>query len=450
MRALDYAMALLLAGRTVRRDRGGRPRRRPRTRPTLGSPSLLAVTRLTALAASGLSSEATDTSPSSTRSTATSPIPPPRFPHVEPADPAGPRAERSGTGRAVAPAPGPASGTGRLRRVGPALRSWLLLERGESCRRVGRGPTACTRRSERLDLRPHLAAFDALLSKAAAPSSWRCGPTTSPPRSTRSTRTPTRSISRSSCSVSGRCGWRAGAHGGLAGGTGADTDARPRTSSRSAAAAGHPPRRAVRPRAAQLRSGRRRSPDPRSAATGGPAEPADRPQPAVAGRRDDVEAALPVTTTGRCPAPRGPPAPRPGQTGAPRRRDDVASARARPRERRARTVRARGSASAAAARRSAGRRAVPRPGRGSSARSTPRRPSRPVDIVEPLTPKELEVLARLPSHATYRAIGAQLYVSVNTVKTYVRSDLPQAGRVVASRGRRGRAAVWPARRVTCL
>jgi LuxR family maltose regulon positive regulatory protein len=40
-------------------------------------------------------------------------------------------------------------------------------------------------------------------------------------------------------------------------------------------------------------------------------------------------------------------------------------------------------------------------------------------IVELLTPKELEVLARLPSHATYRAIGAQLYVSVNTVKTYV-------------------------------
>jgi LuxR family transcriptional regulator, maltose regulon positive regulatory protein len=44
---------------------------------------------------------------------------------------------------------------------------------------------------------------------------------------------------------------------------------------------------------------------------------------------------------------------------------------------------------------------------------------RSVDIVEPLTHKELEVLARLPSHATYRAIGAQLYISVNTVKTYV-------------------------------
>lgn len=44
---------------------------------------------------------------------------------------------------------------------------------------------------------------------------------------------------------------------------------------------------------------------------------------------------------------------------------------------------------------------------------------RSVGIVEPLTQKELEVLARLPSHATYRAIGAQLYISVNTVKTYV-------------------------------
>lgn len=50
-----------------------------------------------------------------------------------------------------------------------------------------------------------------------------------------------------------------------------------------------------------------------------------------------------------------------------------------------------------------------------------------VDIVEPLTPKELAVLARLPSHATYRAIGAQLYVSVNTVKTYVRSVYRKLG-----------------------
>jgi DNA-binding CsgD family transcriptional regulator len=52
---------------------------------------------------------------------------------------------------------------------------------------------------------------------------------------------------------------------------------------------------------------------------------------------------------------------------------------------------------------------------------------RSIDIVEPLTAKELEVLARLPSHATYRAIGAQLYVSVNTVKTYVRSVYRKLG-----------------------
>ncbi|TVR26347.1 MAG: hypothetical protein EA389_06025 [Ilumatobacter sp.] len=52
---------------------------------------------------------------------------------------------------------------------------------------------------------------------------------------------------------------------------------------------------------------------------------------------------------------------------------------------------------------------------------------RSVDIVEPLTQKELEVLSRLPSHATYRAIGAQLYVSVNTVKTYVSSIYRKLG-----------------------
>lgn len=52
---------------------------------------------------------------------------------------------------------------------------------------------------------------------------------------------------------------------------------------------------------------------------------------------------------------------------------------------------------------------------------------RPIAIVEPLTAKELAVLARLPSHATYRAIGAQLYVSVNTVKTYVRSVYRKLG-----------------------
>lgn len=59
--------------------------------------------------------------------------------------------------------------------------------------------------------------------------------------------------------------------------------------------------------------------------------------------------------------------------------------------------------------------------------ATPAGARRPVDIVEPLTAKELAVLARLPSHETYRAIAAHLYVSVNTVKTYVRSIYRKLG-----------------------
>lgn len=55
--------------------------------------------------------------------------------------------------------------------------------------------------------------------------------------------------------------------------------------------------------------------------------------------------------------------------------------------------------------------------RRSTARDRPQ--DRSVSIVEPLTDKERAVLLRLPSHATYRAIGAELYISVNTVKTYV-------------------------------
>jgi LuxR family transcriptional regulator, maltose regulon positive regulatory protein len=59
--------------------------------------------------------------------------------------------------------------------------------------------------------------------------------------------------------------------------------------------------------------------------------------------------------------------------------------------------------------------------------STPVGTPRPIGIIEPLTAKEHEVLVRLPSHATYRAIGAQLYVSVNTVKTYVRAIYRKLG-----------------------
>jgi LuxR family transcriptional regulator, maltose regulon positive regulatory protein len=52
--------------------------------------------------------------------------------------------------------------------------------------------------------------------------------------------------------------------------------------------------------------------------------------------------------------------------------------------------------------------------RGSGEES--RRTSRTIDA---LTAKEQEVLARLPSHLTYQGIGRELYLSVNTVKTYV-------------------------------
>jgi LuxR family transcriptional regulator, maltose regulon positive regulatory protein len=64
--------------------------------------------------------------------------------------------------------------------------------------------------------------------------------------------------------------------------------------------------------------------------------------------------------------------------------------------------------------------------------STSSRRTGNVRIVEPLTAKELDVLVHLPSHLTYQGIGAQLYVSVNTVKTYVSSIYRKLG--VSSRG----------------
>jgi LuxR family transcriptional regulator, maltose regulon positive regulatory protein len=39
--------------------------------------------------------------------------------------------------------------------------------------------------------------------------------------------------------------------------------------------------------------------------------------------------------------------------------------------------------------------------------------------ISPLTAKEREVLVKLPSHLTYAAIGSEMYLSINTVKTYV-------------------------------
>ncbi|MBI4936528.1 MAG: AAA family ATPase [Actinobacteria bacterium] len=55
-------------------------------------------------------------------------------------------------------------------------------------------------------------------------------------------------------------------------------------------------------------------------------------------------------------------------------------------------------------------------------------PSQPIPgIVEPLTPRERELLALLPTHLSNAAIGERLYVSVNTVKTNLRSVYRKLG-----------------------
>jgi LuxR family maltose regulon positive regulatory protein len=46
--------------------------------------------------------------------------------------------------------------------------------------------------------------------------------------------------------------------------------------------------------------------------------------------------------------------------------------------------------------------------------------SRPADLIEPLTERELDVLRFLPSRLTIREIAAELYVSVNTLKFHLR------------------------------
>jgi LuxR family maltose regulon positive regulatory protein len=45
----------------------------------------------------------------------------------------------------------------------------------------------------------------------------------------------------------------------------------------------------------------------------------------------------------------------------------------------------------------------------------------PFEMIEPLTARELEVLRLLPSHRSYREIGDELRVSLNTVKYHVRA-----------------------------
>jgi LuxR family maltose regulon positive regulatory protein len=48
-------------------------------------------------------------------------------------------------------------------------------------------------------------------------------------------------------------------------------------------------------------------------------------------------------------------------------------------------------------------------------------------IVEPLTPKELEVLGHLEALLTTDEIADKMFVSVNTVRTHVRSILRKLG-----------------------
>lgn len=73
-----------------------------------------------------------------------------------------------------------------------------------------------------------------------------------------------------------------------------------------------------------------------------------------------------------------------------------------------------------------------------SARRTPRPPAARLALLDPITAREAAVLELLPSHLTYQAIGAELYVSVNTVKTYVSGIYRKLG--VSSRGEAVRAA----------
>ena len=69
----------------------------------------------------------------------------------------------------------------------------------------------------------------------------------------------------------------------------------------------------------------------------------------------------------------------------------------------------------------------------------PVRASSTPPLVEPLSSREVTVLRYLCSRLTYREIAAALYVSLNTLKSHVRSVYRKLD--VASRQRGGR---WPA------
>ena len=73
----------------------------------------------------------------------------------------------------------------------------------------------------------------------------------------------------------------------------------------------------------------------------------------------------------------------------------------------------------------------------------PLRPTVSVTLVDPLSAREVTVLRYLCSRLTYQEIAAALFVSVNTLKSHVRTRVPQARRGVARRRRRHRSTARP-------
>ena len=62
---------------------------------------------------------------------------------------------------------------------------------------------------------------------------------------------------------------------------------------------------------------------------------------------------------------------------------------------------------------------------GPTARSSP--PEPPSTIVDPLSPRELDVLRLLAEMLSTTEIAAALFVSINTVRTHIRSILRKLG-----------------------